>query len=227
MNSIPQFLNAAFVAITIITIVQFYNASNKAKLPLLIIFSWAMLQLAISLTGFYLNGMGVPPRFVLLILPPIAIIILTLTTAKGKLFVTTLSAKKLTLLHTIRIPVELVLYGLACYKYIPTIMTFEGYNFDIAAGVSAIVIYYYGYVKQQLSTRTLIVWNLVCILLLLNIVIIAILAAPTQFQLLAIEQPNIAIAYFPYVWLPSVVVPLVLFSHLVSIKQLLQKQNNT
>jgi hypothetical protein len=223
MNSIPQFLNVSFVIITIVTIAQFYNASNKAKLPLLLIISWAILQLVIGLTGFYLNGMGVPPRFVLLILPPVVIIILILTTTKGKLFVATLSVKKLTLLHTIRIPVELVLYGLACYKYIPTIMTFEGYNFDILAGISAIVIYYYGYVKQKLSTRNLIVWNVACILLLLNIVIIAVLAAPTQFQLLGFEQPNIAIAYFPYVWLPSVVVPLVLFSHLVSIKQLLQK----
>ncbi|MEQ1733980.1 MAG: hypothetical protein ABL940_09910 [Bacteroidia bacterium] len=223
MNSIPQFLNVSFVIITIITIAQFYNASNRAKLPLLLIISWAILQLVIGLNGFYLYEMGVPPRFVLLILPPVVTIILTLTTTKGKLFVATLSAQKLTLLHTIRIPVELVLYGLACYKYIPTIMTFEGYNFDIVAGISAIVIYYYGYVKQKLSTRTLIVWNVACILLLLNIVIIAVLAAPTQFQLLGFEQPNIAIAYFPYVWLPSVVVPLVLFSHLVSIKQLLQK----
>lgn len=227
MNSIPQFLNISFIVITIVTIAQFYNASNKAKLPLLLIISWAMLQLVIGLNGFYLNGMGVPPRFVLLILPPVVTIILTLTTTKGKLFIATLSVKKLTLLHTIRIPVELVLYGLACYKYIPTIMTFEGYNFDILAGISAIVIYYYGYVKQHLSTRTLIAWNIACIVLLLNIVVIAILSAPTQFQLLGFEQPNIAIAYFPYVWLPSVVVPLVLFSHLVSIKQFLQKQNNT
>jgi hypothetical protein len=42
-------------------------------------------------------------------------------------------------------------------------------------------------------------------------------------QQFAITQPNIAVQYFPFNWLPSVVVPLVLFSHLASIQQLLNR----
>jgi hypothetical protein len=223
MNTQTQLLDIAFIAITLITIAQFYNASNKAKLPLLLIVTWALLQLFVGLSGFYLDAMDLPPRFVLLIIPPLVTIIITLNTAKGKSFIAAMSQAKLTVLHSIRIPVELVLYGLACYKYIPIIMTFEGFNFDILAGISAVFIYYFGYVKQRLSPRALIVWNVVCVAFLLNIVTIAILAAPTQFQVFALNQPNVAIAYFPYVWLPSVVVPIVLFSHLVSINQLLKK----
>jgi hypothetical protein len=37
----------------------------------------------------------------------------------------------------------------------------------------------------------------------------------------AFDQPNIAVLYFPFNWLPSCIVPLVLLSHLAAIRQLL------
>jgi hypothetical protein len=40
------------------------------------------------------------------------------------------------------------------------------------------------------------------------------------FQQFAFDQPNIAVLYFPFIWLPSCVVPLVLLSHLAAIRQL-------
>ncbi|MEM9987092.1 MAG: hypothetical protein AAF804_18515, partial [Bacteroidota bacterium] len=56
---------------------------------------------------------------------------------------------------------------------------------------------------------------------------IAILSAPLPFQQLAFEQPNVAVLRFPYVLLPGVVVPLVLLSHLLSLKYLLWSQGET
>jgi hypothetical protein len=47
-----------------------------------------------------------------------------------------LDKKILTLLHIIRIPVELGLYWLFIYKAIPQLMTFEGRNFDILVGLT-------------------------------------------------------------------------------------------
>jgi hypothetical protein len=63
-------------------------------------------------------------------------------------------------------------------------------------------------------------WNLVCLGLLLNIILNAVLSAPVPFQKFAFDQPNIAVLYFPFVWLPSCVVPLVLLSHLAAIRKL-------
>ena len=40
----------------------------------------------------------------------------------------------LTLLHIVRVPVEIVLYWLFISKAIPGLMTFNGRNFDILAG---------------------------------------------------------------------------------------------
>ena len=138
----------------------------------------------------------------------------------GQRWIKKLDLKTLTLLHVVRIPVELILYGLFIEKAVPELMTFSGRNFDILAGITAPFIYYFGFVKDILSKKFTLVWNVLSLVLLLNIVINAILSAPLPFQQFAFEQPNIAILYFPFVWLPAVVVPLVLFSHLVAIKRL-------
>jgi hypothetical protein len=99
-------------------------------------------------------------------------------------------------------------------------MTFEGRNFDILSGITAPVIYYFVFIKKNMSRKALLLWNFICLGLLFNIVINAILSVPAPFQQFAFEQPAIAIQYFPFIWLPSVIVPLVLLSHLAAIRQL-------
>jgi len=37
---------------------------------------------------------------------------------------------------------------------------------------------------------------------------------------LAFDQPNIAVLYFPFSWLPTYVVPVVLFCHLAALRKL-------
>tara|TARA_R110002096_G_scaffold209585_1_gene396758 strand:- start:1620 stop:1829 length:210 start_codon:yes stop_codon:yes gene_type:complete len=56
---------------------------------------------------------------------------------------------------------------------------------------------------------------------------IAALSAQTPFQQLAFDQPNIGVTYFPFVWIPAVIVPIILFSHLVSIRQLILRKKAT
>jgi hypothetical protein len=128
----------------------------------------------------------------------------------------------LTILHTIRIGVEIVLFGLFLYKAVPGLMTFEGRNMDIISGLSAPIVYYFGYKKAKLPSAVILGWNLLCLAILLFTVINAILSAPTPLQQLAFDQPMIAILYFPFVWLPGIVVPLVILSHLSAIRQLVK-----
>jgi hypothetical protein len=140
-------------------------------------------------------------------------------TSRGRNFIDDLDPRALTLLHLVRIPVELVLLWLCIQKTVPPIMTFEGRNFDILSGISAPFIYYFGFVKNTLPEKFLMWWNLLCLGLLIHIVCLAFFSAPFPFQQFAFDQPNVAILYFPYIWLPGVVVPLVLFSHLVVIRR--------
>ena len=92
-----------------------------------------------------------------------------------------------------RIPVELVLFWLFLSKTIPELMTFEGRNFDIIAGITAPFIAYFGLTKTDLSRQIILIWNFICLGLLVNIVVTALFSAPSPIQKFAFEQPNIAI----------------------------------
>ncbi len=222
LHAVPAYVAISFVATTLLTIWLFFRATNHAKPTLIILFSWSIVQSLIALSGLYLDTSAIPPRILLSLLPVFILIALLFNTKKGKKFINSLSLEKLTLLHIIRVPVEIVLYWLFLSKAIPELMTFTGRNFDILAGITAPITYYFVFVKKTMNHKILLAWNIICLLLLINIVINAILASPVPFQQFAFEQPNIAILYFPYNLLPSVVVPLVLFSHLVAIRKLLK-----
>ena len=128
--------------------------------------------------------------------------------------------KILTILHVVRIPVEIALFWLYQAKQIPQSMTFENGNFDILSGISAPIIYFFAFRNGKTNRFLLIAWNITALLLLLNIVVTAVAAFPSPMQQTAFEQPNRAVMYFPYVWLPSIIVPIVLFSHLAGLWKL-------
>jgi hypothetical protein len=223
MEALPIYIPILFAVTTAVTIFLFYKAAGGARLPLIIILGWLVLHGIIGATGFFTVTDTLPPRFLLTIAPPVLFMIILLATKKGRAFVDGLQLKWLTLLHVIRIPIELVLLFLFLEKTIPGIMTFEGRNLDILSGITAPVLYYFVFIKRTWGRNALLTWNFICLGLLINIVVIAILSAPFPFQQLAFGQPNIAVLYFPYVLLPAVVVPLVLFSHLAAIRRLLVK----
>jgi hypothetical protein len=58
-------------------------------------------------------------------------------------------------------------------------------------------------------------WNVLGLALLANIVAIAVLATPTPFHHFVNEPPNLLPSTFPYVWLPTFLVPAALFGHLL------------
>lgn len=223
MELLPDYISIVFVCTALLTIYFLYKAGNYSKPAIIGVVSWLVLQLAISLTGFYTIVNTMPPRFAILLFPPLLLIIILFVTKRGRGFIEELDVRVLTLLHIVRIPVEFTLYWLYMHQVVPGIMTFEGRNFDIFSGLTAPFIYYFGYYRKVLGKTTLMIWNIVCLLLLLNIVATAILSAPTPFQRFAFDQPNIAVFYFPFVLLPGCIVPIVLFAHLVVIRQLTKK----
>ena len=221
--NLPISVSISFMFIALITVWALYEATNRSRALLFIAAVWLVVQTVLGMSGFYTVTNTVPPRFALLGLPPLALIIAVFATPKGRRFVDSLDLKKLTFLHTIRILVELMLLNLSIHKLVPQLMTFEGRNFDIISGVTAPFMFYLVFVRRLFGRKTLLVWNIICLGLLLNIVINAVLSLPSPFQQFGFEQPNVAILYFPFVWLPCGVVPIVLFAHLVAIRQLLSK----
>ena len=224
MEKVSSILNVFFILITILAVWQFYRATNKSKIFLIIVVVIMTVQYFLGKSDFYDNSTAIPPRFIFLIFPAFVLIIIMFLTNGGRKFIDNLKLKQLILLHTIRIPVEIALYYLFAAKTIPQIMTFEGRNFDIVAGLTAPFIFYFGFIKNIISDRLLIVWNVLSLILLINIIVIALLSANTPLQQIAFDQPNIALGHFPFNWLPSIILPLVLFSHLTSLRQIIMRQ---
>lgn len=221
---LPMYINFIFGITTLLTVFLFYKAAHHSKLVLGIIVAWLILQTGLGFSSFYQATDNMPPRFVLLILPPLLLITWVFLSAKGKAFITQLDLNLLTYLHIVRVPVELVLFALFLHHQVPQLMTFEGRNLDILAGSTAPIMAYFLNSKQAMSKNILLLWNILSLGLLLNIVVNAVLSAPTPFQQFGFSQPNLAILYFPFIWLPCCIVPIVLFSHLAAIKKLLSEQ---
>lgn len=231
ITSMPLFIAVFFGVTTLLAFLLFrqvlkkYDSQNQKNLatPILVgIEIWLAIQFLLSYTGVYHSRLNaLPPRIVVFgILPILFLIIYLFFNNKGRSFIDCLPLKQLTLISIIRIPVEITLFWLFLEKKVPQIMTFEGQNFDIIAGITAIMIYYFCFVINRGNNRLLLAWNILGLILLLNIVVTALLSTPSPIQKLAFDMPNIAMLYFPFCWLPTFIVPLVLFSHLASIRQL-------
>ncbi len=223
----PLWLDLFFGATTLATLAMLYLAVRRvsgvgATRVLVVSIIWLVLLALLASNHFFQQLDTFPPHFIAAIGPPFVLIILLLSTAKGRSWAEPLPLSILTPLHTVRIPVELTLYALFMHQQVPKLMTFEGGNYDILSGLTAPVIAYFVFGKKQLSLRWLLVWNILALGLVINIVVHAVLSAPLPFQQLAFDQPNVGILKFPYIWLPGFIVPVVLFSHGVAIIRLLR-----
>jgi hypothetical protein len=113
-----------------------------------------------------------------------------------------------------RILVELLLFGLHREGLVPVQMTFEGYNFDVLTGLSALGVAWLSR-WGRISSRALWLWNLAGLGLLLNIVGIAVLSMPTPFRAFPQGPANTLVTELPFVWIPCLMVQAALFGHVV------------
>jgi hypothetical protein len=232
LEGLPIALPVAFALITFATfilsrriILRTSPPPKKQNSRTLIVgmLTWLVVVMVLSLAGvYYKHPEALPPRiFVFGVFPMLVAIVATFFTRAGRRFIDSLSLFHLTLLHSVRIFVELILWWLFMEGAVPELMTFEGRNLDILAGLTAPLVAFLGIRKELLTRTTMIIWNIICLGLLFNIVIIAVLSVQSPLQQLAFDQPNEAVLYFPFTWLPAFVVPAVLFCHLAAIRKLL------
>lgn len=188
----------------------------------LILGSWIALQGTLSYMGFYQGDLDkYPPRLMFVLTPNMIMMIYVFFSEKGKQFVDGLDIPSLVILSLVRIPVEITLYTLFLNNAVPELMTFEGRNFDILAGLSAPLIYYLCFVKKIGTRKLLITWNIISTGLLMFIIFNAVFSVPSPIQLFAKQSPNIGLLFFPFTWLAAFVAPIVLFSHFVISRRML------
>lgn len=123
-----------------------------------------------------------------------------------------------------RLPLELVMHRAAVEGVMPEVMSYSGYNFDILTGFSALVVGVA--LRGRVAGRWLAwAWNVVGSCLLANIVAIALLSSPLV-QAYGPEQVNRWVAYFPFVYLPAVLVLAALAGHIAVFRQLLLSRHS-
>jgi len=229
MLDLPISLTMSFVGITLRAYVLFlgtmwHSEQERVKKRMhavaLFTLAWLIFQSTLSLNGWYMDRKAVPPHMLFPVLSAVIGILVLFNTPRGKRFIDGLNEKALVWIHVIRIPVEFALYSLALEKQVPWSMTFFGHNYDIIIGFSVPLIVLAGYYKNWIGRKVLIAWNVIGLISLLIIVITAIGAAPSPIQMWDIDRPNYAVLHFPFSWLPSFIVPSVLFSHLVLLRRL-------
>lgn len=225
MNYLTFITPIVFIFSLIFAIVLFVKSSNKVY-PIYFIGFWILFTGVLSYFNFFENTESLPPRFILAVAPPLLLLFILAFNKKGVDFFSRFNLKLLTLLHLVRIGAEITLYLLFLQGLTPELMTFNGVNYDLFSGLSVGIIYYLVFVKKA-NQILLLLWNIICLIILFNTVYHGILSAPGPFQAFAFDQPNIAVLKYPYIWLPSVLVPLVYYAHFISIVKIINELRET
>jgi hypothetical protein len=109
MLTFPTSAYVVFGLAVILAVAGVFKASGYNRGFLLGILLWMSLQSVLSIGGFYVSPKDHPLRFPMLIVPPLFFLLVTLITPKGRRFLDGFDISILTLLHTVRILVEVTL----------------------------------------------------------------------------------------------------------------------
>jgi hypothetical protein len=121
-----------------------------------------------------------------------------------------------------RLPLELVMHRAADAGVMPPEMTFGGLNYDIVTGTVALLLGAALY-RRKLPLPLVTAWNVMGSTLLAVIVGVALAATPF-IRAFGPEHVNTWVLYFPYVWLPTILVQAALFGHIVIFRRLLAER---
>jgi hypothetical protein len=181
---------------------------------------WAILVSAWSASGKMGDFSTFPLNLMPVLLVPLILLCILVYSKTFSNALHLIPPERIVRLQSFRFFVEISLWAMFTADLLPVQMTFEGRNFDILAGLSAIPVSIL-ISRGKLGRTGLIVWNVICLGLLLNIVIVAILSTPSPWRIFINEPANNIVTRFPVSWLPGMLVPLAYYLHVLSIKQLI------
>lgn len=216
---LPIWIDILFICSFVVTIVLFYYSNGKPYKLTSLILLWSLIHCVLAFNGFYHNITAMPPRFGLVLIPVFVVLLYSFFGRQRQWFLDNRNTKISTFLHIIRLPVEIVLLQLFIHNMIPELLTFEGRNFDIIAGLTAPIVGVL-YLKKWIGNRALLVWNVLGLILILFVYTNGILSSELPFQQFGYDQPNRAMTYFPFILLPATIVPIVIWTHISDIIKL-------
>lgn len=234
---VPQILvNVAFVLLVLACVLLILRAVTKAwhgeptrgrafAIATALLLGWLGLTAVLAFAGVLApSTIHPPPNAALLVVVLVTVCVVTLGPI-GRRLVARIDAPKLITFQMFRIPVELILWAWAVNGVGPRILTFEGRNFDILVGLTALPVAYF--VARKPNKGLIVGWNIAGMIILGVVLVHAVLAGPSPIQQFFDKPDSSFVARWPYVWLPAVLVPLAYAGHLLSIRGALQTQPAT
>ena len=201
------------------------NSSNssKTKPPNIIIpiVVWLLYVLALAFSGF-LRDYNFPPRFPLfLFLPFFLLTVIFFFKHKDNPTFKVLPLQWTTFYQSFRVLVEMILLYTFYKGIIPEEATFEGYNFDILIGISAIILGLTLAKNPKKYKTVLILWNIIGIMMVLFVGFI--IGTSIYYpEVWLNESSNVSLDFvsFPYILIPGFLAPSAIFMHVVSLIQI-------
>lgn len=195
-------------------------STSTLRTIIVLLIAWLVLLGILSTTGFFSDFSSFPPRVALAVLTPLPMILLFIRSKAGKQLLQQLQPQWLIYMQAFRILVEVALWLGVRNASLPVQMSFEGRNFDILAGLFALPVGYYCFVRKSWPPVVVLLYNIGGLILLLNIVAIAALSMPTPMRVFHNEPDSSLITTFPFIYLPGFLVPLAYTLHIFSLWQL-------
>lgn len=191
---------------------------------------WLVFMYAWSRFGTFSNFDLFPINAAPVILIPLIIILFFSFSKTVKEILLHIQQENIIKLQVFRFYVEVLLWALFSEALLPVQMTFEGRNFDVVTGVTAVLLTtrIAGLMLlNKLPKVFIILWNLLGLGLLINIVVIAILSMPTPLRYFINDPANTIVTEFPISLLPAFLVPLAYMLHILSLRKVfLEKQES-
>jgi hypothetical protein len=128
-------------------------------------------------------------------------------------------------IQAFRILVELWFYYSYTQGVLPEIMTFNGENHDIYAGILAIIAGVLVMKKPNVAVPAGLIFNVAGFLLLVNTLRAAVTSFPSPLQQYPFDERLLQLGHFPFIFLPAILVPIALGFHIISIKKIFNGMN--
>lgn len=236
--NIPFYITGLIILIVLALLYCIYYALNfafiklevKKKNTILVLtfcalFAWLIYSSVAAFNGTLLDFSSTPPKIFIIVIPAALIVIyLSISTNINRLL-TFIPAEWPVYVQSFRILMELGLWLLYIRNIIPVQMTFEGLNYDILIGLSALLVGYYSLATEKWPRIISVLWNFAGLLLVTNIFIVSFLSTPSPLRQFFNEPANTIVAYFPFVLIPAFIVPFAYLMHILSIKQIIRNYN--
>src|SRR5262245_27009375 len=183
--------------------------------------AWLLVTGLVAASGVLRRFDVTPPPFLLLL---IAIAILGIAipgSSLGALLIRGVPLWAIVGSQVFRFPLELVMHQAYVEGVMPRQMSYSGQNYDIVSGITAGALgLWLG--RRDVPRWIVAAWNVLGLVLLVNIVTIAIASTPV-FGWFGKERVNIFVTYPPFVWLPAILVTAALMGHILVWRRLSEK----